>query len=101
MARKYWQRGFGTAASPKLLEALSQVKRNAHEALERYMKQRRYTLFVDLEGYPQYRLWRADWLRQCLIYGPKWHMDALRQRAREEIAGADAYSVVSGLRDVL
>lgn len=95
--------------TPKLLRALSPTKRNAHEALHRYMKipikQPRWGRLtrdaVEPATYKAFRIWRADWLRQCLIYGPKWHMDALRHRAREEIAGADAYSVVSGLRDVL
>lgn len=104
--RKKWQRKgvFGTpmlpVACPKLMNAMSPVKRNAHEALERYMRGRPLVI-AGPESYPFYCKWRADWLRQCLIYGPKWHMDALRHRAREEIAGADAYSVVSGLRDVL
>lgn len=113
--RKKWQRKrmFGTpmhaVACPKLLNAMSPIKRNAHEALERYMDIRldptsswlRSNTTGYVGGYVAFRKWRADWLRQCLIYGPKWHMDALRHRAREEIAGADAYSVVSGLRDVL
>lgn len=113
--RKKWQRKqvFGTpmhaVACPKLMNAMSPVKRNAHEALERYMKvpikkptwDRLMRGPVEHATYKAFRIWRADWLRQCLIYGPKWHMDALRHRAREEIAGADAYSVVPGLRDVL